>query len=216
MKGDACDVFAPSSPAVIDDDLMGKPIGASGKLGATWYIVFSANEMVVITAKGNPLGVREIGDLAKPGVRVARVTGEKDLATGRTVEFLKRAAAAEGKPDLAQQIADKAPIDPTKAVTVPDVVSAVRQGKADAGIVYYSAAVAARGDVAIVRFPDTVNLSEAIRNAAAVPGTARNAQEATAFVAFLTSAEAQEILKNTGQPPVNPAIRRGAVPADLR
>ena len=40
MKGDACDVFAPSSPAVIDDDLMGKPIGASGKLGATWYIVF--------------------------------------------------------------------------------------------------------------------------------------------------------------------------------
>ena len=216
MKGDACDVFAPSSPTVIDDDLMGKPIGASGKLGATWYIVFSANEMVVITAKGNPLGVREIGDLAKPGVRFARVTGEKDLATGRTVEFLKRAAAAEGKPELAQQIADKAPIDPAKAVTVPDVVNAVRQGNADAAIIYYSAAVAARGYVAIVRFPDAVNLSETIRNAAAVPGTARNAQEATHFVAFLTSAEAQEILKNTGQPPVSPAIRRGAVPADFR
>jgi molybdate transport system substrate-binding protein len=216
LKGDVCDVFAPSSPSVIDDDLMGKPIGTSGRVGASWYIVFSANEMVVITAKGNPLGVREIGDLAKPGVRVVRVTGEKDLATGRTVEFLKRAAAREGKPELAQQIADKAPIDPAKPVTVPDVVNTVRQGKADAGIVYYSAAIAARGEVGIVRFSDTVNLSEAIRNAAAVPGTARNAQEATAFVAFLTSAEAQEILKNTGQPPVNPAIRRGAVPADLR
>jgi molybdate transport system substrate-binding protein len=216
LKGDACDVFAPSSPAVIDDDLMGKPIGTSGNVGATWYIVFSANEMVVITAKDNRLGVREIGDLAKPGVRVARVTGEKDLATGRTVEFLKRAAAREGRPELAQQIAEKAPIDPMKPVSVPDVVNAVRQGNADAGVVYYSAAVAARGDVGILRFSDTVNLSEAIRNAATVPGTARNAQEATAFVTFLTSAEAQEILKNAGQPPVNPATRRGAVPAELR
>ena len=87
LKGDACDVFAPSSPAVIDDDLLNKPIGASGNVGAAWYIVFSANEMVVITAKGNPLGIRELGDIAKPGVRVARVTGEKDLATARTVEF---------------------------------------------------------------------------------------------------------------------------------
>jgi molybdate transport system substrate-binding protein len=216
MKGDACDVFAPSSPAVIDDDLLGKPIGASGKVGTDWYIVFSANEMVVITAKGNPLGVRELGDIAKPAVRIARVTGEKDLATGRTIEFLKREAAREGKPELAQQIAEKAPIDPSRPVTVPDVVSAVRQGNADAGIVYYSAAVGARGEVGIVRFPDTVNLSEAIRNAAAVPGTSRNPQEATTFVAYLISPEAQEILKGAGQPPVNPAIRRGTVPAELR
>jgi len=216
LNGDPCDVFAPSSPAVIDDDLLNKPIGTSGNVGAEWYIVFSANEMVVITAKSNPLGVRELGDIAKPAVRVARVTGEKDLATARTVEFLKREAAREGKPELAQQIADNAPIDPAKPVTVPDVVSAVRQGNADAGIIYYSAAVGARGEVGIVRFPDTVNLSEAIRNAAAVPGTARNPQEATAFVAFLSSPEAQQILKSAGQPPVNPAIRRGAVPAELR
>jgi molybdate transport system substrate-binding protein len=185
-------------------------------VGATWYIVFSGNEMVVIMAKGNPLGLREIGDLAKPGVRVARVTGEKDLATSRTVEFLKRAAAREGKPELAQQVAEKAPADPTKPVTVPDVVNAVRQGRADAAIVYYSAAVAARGDVDILRFSDTVNLSESIRNAALVPGTSPNAKEAIAFVGFLTSAEAQDILKNAGQPPVNPATRRGTIPAELR
>jgi ABC-type molybdate transport system substrate-binding protein len=52
-------------------------------------------------------------------------------------------------------------------------VNAVRQGEVDAGIVYYSAAVAARNDVNIVRFPDSINLSEAIRNAAVVPGTQR-------------------------------------------
>ena len=74
---------------------------------------------------------------------------------------------------------------------------------------------AARNDVDIVRFPDSVNLSEAIRNAATVPGTARNASEATTFVAFLLTPEAQAILKDTGQPPVVPAIRKGAVPASL-
>ena len=66
LKGDVCDVYAPSSPAVIDEDLMNKPMG-SGKEAASWYVVFSANEMVVITAKGNPLDIRRVSDLREPG-----------------------------------------------------------------------------------------------------------------------------------------------------
>ena len=216
LNGDACDVFAPSSPAVIEEDLMNKKIGGSGKEAASWYVVFSGNEMVIITAKGNPIGIRHAGDLAKPGVRFVRVTGEKDLATRRTIEFLRRATALEGKPELAQKIVDSAVVEAGKATTVPDTVNAVRQGKADAGIVYYSAAVAARNDVDIVRFPDSVNMSEAIRNAAVVPGTARNVADATEFVRFLLSSEAQVILKETGQPPVVPAIRKGAVPPEVQ
>lgn len=215
LNGDACDVFAPSSPAVIDQDLMNQKLAGSGSDAATWYVVFSANEMVVITAKGNPLGIRQVSDLAGPQVKFVRVTGEKDLATGRTIEFLKRSAAQEGKADLAQKIVDSALVDPAKPTTVPDTVNAVKEGRANAGVVYYSAAVAARNDVDIVRFPDSVNMSEAIRNAATVPGTARNAKEATEFVGFLLSPEAQSILKETGQPPVVPAIRKGAVPAAL-
>jgi molybdate transport system substrate-binding protein len=215
LNGDACDVFAPSSPAVIDQDLMNQKLVGSDKDAATWYVVFSANEMVVITAKGNPLGLRQVSDLAGPHVKFVRVTGEKDLATGRTIEFLRRSAAQEGKPDLAQKIVDSALVDPAKPTTVPDTVNAVKEGRANAGVVYYSAAVAARNDVDIVRFPDSVNMSEAIRNAATVPGTARNAKEATEFVGFLLSPEAQSILKETGQPPVVPAIRKGAVPAAL-
>lgn len=215
LNGDACDVFAPSSPAVIDQDLLNQKLAGSDKDAATWYVVFSANEMVVITAKGNPLGIRQVSDLAGPQVKFVRVTGEKDLATGRTIEFLRRSAAQEGKPDLAQKIVDSALVDPAKPTTVPDTVNAVKEGRANAGVVYYSAAVAARNDVDIVRFPDSVNMSEAIRNAATVPGTARNAKEATEFVGFLLSPEAQSILKETGQPPVVPAIRKGAVPAAL-
>lgn len=216
LKGETCDVFAPSSPAVIDQDLMNQKVAGSDRDAATWYVVFSANEMVVITAKGNPLGIRKVGDLARPDVKFARITGEKDLATGRTIEFVKRAAALEGTPEVAQSILDRAPADPAKPTSVPDVVNAVREGRASAAIVYYSAAVAARNDVDIVRFPGSVNMSEAIRNAAVVPGTARNPAEALKFVAFLLSPEAQRILQETGQPPVVPAIRSGAVPAVLR
>jgi molybdate transport system substrate-binding protein len=216
LKGDRCDVFAPSSPAVIDQDLMGKKVAGTDLDAATWYVVFSANEMVVITAKGNPLGIRRIADLAGPQVKFARITGEKDLATNRTIEFVKRAAAAEGKEDLAQKIIDSAPSDPANPVTVPSLLAAVKEGRASAGIVYYSAAVAARGDVDIVRFADSVNLSDSIRNAATVPATARDTKNAMEFVAFLLSAEAQGILKETGQPPVVPALRKGAVPGEIR
>jgi molybdate transport system substrate-binding protein len=215
LKGDVCDVFAPSSPAVIDQDLMGKTIAGTDREAAAWYVVFSANEMAIITAKGNPLGIRQVSDLARPQVKLARVTGEKDLATGRTIEFLKRAAAQEGRPEVVQVILDGAPADPARPTSVPDTVNAVKDGKANAGIVYYSAAVAARNDVDIVQFPDSVNLSEAIRNAAVVPGTARNPKEALDFVAFLLTTDAQRILKQTGQPPVVPALRKGAVPAEL-
>jgi molybdenum ABC transporter molybdate-binding protein len=204
LQGDACDVFAPSSPAIANELI--------DKKGASWAVVFSANEMVVTTAKGNPKAIHKIVDLARADVIFVRITGEKDLATGRTVEFLKRAATLEGKPELAQRLVDVAKGENS----VPDLVRAVREGKADAGVVYLSAAVAAKKDLDIVRFPASVNLSEAIQNAAAVPGTARNPQEATEFVRFILSPEGQAILIEAGQPPIVPAIRKGDVPANVK
>ena len=130
LKGDICDVFAPSSPAVIEQDLLNKKVAGSNQDAASWYVVFSGNEMVVITGKGNPLGIRQISDLAKPEVKFVRITAEKDLATGRTIDFLKRAAALEGKPELAQKIIDAAIIDPSKPTSVPETVRAVREGTA--------------------------------------------------------------------------------------
>ncbi len=216
LKGDTCDVFAPSSAAVIETLLLGKKIAGTNMDAATWYIIFSANEMVVITKKGNPLGIKRITDLSKPDVKFARVTGEKDLGTNRTITFLKQAAAHEGQPDLAQKIIDGSIVDPSKPHTVPDTIRAVIEGKANAGVVYYSAAVAAKEHLDIIRFPDRINLSDKIQNAATVSGTAKNKEMAVDFLKFILSPEGQNILKQTGQPPVVPAIRKGAVPAEIQ
>ena len=214
LKGDTCDVLASSSPAVIED-LMKETLVGSGQTAASWYVIFSANEMVIIVEKGNPLGIRYVEDLAKPDVKFVRVTGDKDLATSRTIEFLNRASSLEGRPEVAQIVINKASTDPSKPTSVPDVVRAVREGNANAGVVYYSAAVAAGGQVDVIRFLDSINMSEAIRNAASVPGNARNPRSGIDFVGFLLTPEAQNILKATGQPPVVPAIRRGNVPPNI-
>lgn len=216
LKGDTCDVFAPSSPTVIEQDLMTNKIVTSGKVAASWFVIFSANEMVVITTKGNSLGIKHVADLAKPSVKFVRVTGEKDLATNRTIEFLKKAAALEGAPELAQKIIDDAVVDRSKPNTIPDTIQAIREGKANAGVVYYSAAVAAKNDLDIIRFPGSVNQSDKIRNAATVPETAANRKAGMDFVKLLLSAEGQKILEETGQPAVVPAIRKGDVPAELK
>jgi len=216
LKGDPCDVFAPSAADVIDKLLLGKTIAGTDQVAATWYIIFSANEMVVITRKGNPLGIQNITDLSRPGVKFTRVTGEKDLATNRSISFLKQAAALEGKPDLAQKIVDGSIVDPSKPQTVPETIQAIIQGKADAAVVYYSAAVAAQANLDIVRFPASVNLSDKIQNAVTVPGMIRAKEMAVEFVKFMISSEGQNILKQTGQPPVIPVIRKGAVPPEIQ
>jgi ABC-type molybdate transport system substrate-binding protein len=194
---------------------MKEALVGSAQAATSWYVIFSANEMVIIVEKGNPLGIRYVEDLATPDVKIVRVTGDMDLATSRTIEFLNRASSLEGRPEVAQIVIDKGSTDPSKPTSVPDVVHAVREGKAYAGVVYYSAAIAAGDQVEIIRFLDSVNMSEAIRNAACVPGNAINRNGGVDFVDFLLTSEAQEILKATGQPPVVPAIRRGNVPPNI-
>ena len=216
LKGDPCDVFAPSSPAAIEKELMVKKVAGTDKPAATWSAVFSANEMVVIIAKGNPKGIGKMADLAQPGVRFSRVTGEKDMATQRSVDLVKNVLAREGKPELGKRIIDGAIVDPAKPHTVPETIGDVAAGRADAGVVYYSAAVEAKGEVDSLRFPAELNLSSQIRNAATVPATAKNPAAGLSFVRFLLSEEGCRILEATGQPPIIPPLRAGELPAELR
>ncbi len=216
LAGAACDVFAPSAPSAIDKVLIGKKVAGTDKDAAAWSVVFSANEMVLVTAKGNPKGIKKLIDLDKEGVRFTRVTGEKDMATKRTVDFVWNVSTLEGKPDLAQGIIGKATVDPAKPRTVPMTIQEVVSGSADAGVVYFSAAVDAKDKLEILRFPAMVNLSSEIRNAATVPGTAKDPGTAVKFIRLILSDEGKALLEATGQPPVAPPILNGNVPAELK
>jgi len=208
LNGDTCDVFAPSDPQVVKN-LISKRI--QEKEAASWYITFSANELVIITQKGNPFSIKRMTDLTKDGIVLARVSGETDMGTNRTIEFVHNATTADGNPDLAQQIIDGA----LKAGTVPGVLQAVQSGRANTGIVYLSAAVSIASEVDIIYFPPEVNLSKKIVNVATIPSTAKNIKAADRFVKLLLSAEGREILKRTGQPPIIPPFIEGVVPRHL-
>ena len=200
-SGGACDVFAPSDPTVVS------------AVGASWSIIFSANEMVLITQKGNPLQISRISDLAKSEIRLARVVGEKDMATFRTIAFIKQATASEGTSVLAEDIIAATHV---KAPTIPAAVEAITAGTADAAVVYLSAAIAAEDSVEIISFPSAINLSSDIRNALSIPNSASDTASATLFVQFILSAQGRNILRKSGQPPIVPPIINGEVPKYLR
>lgn len=214
-QGERCDVFVSSSPAVIEAQLMISPV-PPGRRSAGWYAVFSANEMVLIVAPRNPLAIRHIGDLLRPGIRLARVTGEDDLATARSLDFIRRAAALEGLPEAADAIVAGAPAELGQPVPVPAVVRAVVEGRADAGIVYLSAAVAAGEAISYIRFPASVNMSEAIRSAVTIPVAAGGRGFAESFVAFLLAPKGRKVLERSGQPPIVPPQFVGTTPARLK
>ena len=216
LNGEICDLFVPSAPAAIDETLIGKKVKGTEREAASWSVVFSANEMALIVGRGNPRGIRRMIDLAGADIRVTRVTGEKDMATRRSIALIRNASRLEGQPELAPGIIGKAAVDPAEPHTVPQTVEDVASGRADAGVVYLSAAVAEREQLEILRFPAEINLSGEIRNAATVPATAKNPAAAIKFVRLLLSAEGKAILEATGQPPVDLPVFKGHVPAELK
>lgn len=189
--GNACDVALFSDPSVIQKDLIEKGL-------ASWYIVFSANQLVLITGKGNELNVSSVSDLCKEDIQLVRVTGETDLATYRTIECLNRASKVFGEEGMAERIMERTAVH---AGTIPEAVRSVKEGRANAGIVYLSAALAHRNDLHIVHLPETMNLSDQIRNAMTIPATAQNRTMAKNFSKFILSEQGKEILQKTGQPP---------------
>jgi molybdate transport system substrate-binding protein len=210
-KGTSCDVAAFSDEKVMMEEMMGKYIRDTDLKAASWYIVFSANQMVLMVPKGNPLAIHGARDLLRSGIRMVRVAGEKDLATYRTVEFIRKAANQERMPDMAERIIETA----VKAHAIPEAIQALKDKKGDAAIVYLSTAIAERQHFDYIPFPDSINLSDQIRNVLSIPSTSRNREAAMDYIRFVLSPAGRDILKSAGQPPLFPFIKEGPIPSEL-
>jgi molybdate transport system substrate-binding protein len=210
-NGANCDVAAFSDEKVMMEEMLGKCIQSTDLKAASWYIVFSANQMVLMMPKGNPLAIHGARDLLRPGIRLVRVAGEKDLATYRTLEFIRKVSNNEGMPEIAERIIESA----VQAHTIPEAIQALKDNKGDAAIVYLSTAIAERQHFDHIPFPDSVNLSEQIRNVLSIPSTSQNREAAMDYIRFVLSSTGREILKKAGQPPLFPFIKEGPIPSDL-
>lgn len=143
-------------------------------------VVFARNTLEIVVPEGNPAGVETLADLARPDVTVVLCAPQVPCG-----------AAAQRLLDLADLTV--APASQEQNVTA--VLTKVRGGEADAGLVYRTDAVAA-GDVESFTPPG----AERVVNAYPIVALAdaRDVAAARAFIAFITGPDGQRILADLG------------------
>lgn len=173
-QGAPGDVFASADEANMDSAVEAGLVAGEPSL-------FASNTLTIVTPPGNPAEVEDLEDLADNDV--VTVVCAPQVPCGAATEQVTEAAGVA-----------LSPASEESAVT--DVLGKVRAGEADAGLVYVTDARGAGEDVETIDFPeahDVVNL---------YPGAALessgNPEASEAFVEFLQSTEAQEILAEAG------------------
>ncbi|MEU6709070.1 molybdate ABC transporter substrate-binding protein [Streptomyces wuyuanensis] len=143
--------------------------------------IIARNRLVIATAEGNPDRIDDLGDLADPKLKV--VLAAPEVPVGRYSKKILDARKIDVKP-VSQE------------PNVRAVLSKVELGEADAGIVYKTDAATAPDKVDAVEIPDAQNAIA--EYPAATLKTSKNAAAAAEFVAWLSSPEAQKILRDAG------------------
>ncbi|MEU6108598.1 molybdate ABC transporter substrate-binding protein [Streptomyces albidoflavus] len=153
--------------------------GLAGETGEP--TVIAKNRLVIAVEEGNPKKVESLKDLTDEQLKV--VLAAEEVPVGRY-----------GKQILDAQKLTVKPV--SQEVSVRAVLSKVELGEADAGLVYKTDAETVPDKVDAVDIPDEQN-AVASYPAATLKGS-EHAKEADAFVKWLSSDEAQELLRKAG------------------
>ncbi|RKT03184.1 molybdate transport system substrate-binding protein [Streptomyces sp. 3211.6] len=146
--------------------------------GAT---IIAKNRLVIAAGKGNPFKIDELKDLADSKIKV--VLAAPEVPVGRYSKQILDAQKIEVKP-VSQE------------PNVRAVLSKVELGEADAGLVYKTDSAKSGDKVVSVDIPDDQNAVASYP--AATLKQSKNAEAAAAFVAWLSTPEAQKILQDAG------------------
>lgn len=143
--------------------------------------LFASNVLQIAVRPGNPLGITQLSDLAIPGLQV--VLCAPQVPCGAAARKLLEFDGVTVKPVSEEQ-------------NVSAVLTKVKLGEADAGLVYVTDVKAAAGAV------DGVAIAGADRAFTAYPiatlKASANPDAAKAFVAFVLSAKGQAVLTKYG------------------
>ena len=142
---------------------------------------FARNQLQILVAPGNPLGVASLADLARPGLKV--VLGDETVPAGKY--------AAQGLQAAGVTVA---PV--SKEADVKAAVAKVTLGEADATIVYVTDVIAAGAKGQGVAIPDAQNVV-AEYPIAVVKATGNHAG-AVAFVDAVVTGAGQDALRQRG------------------
>ena len=182
IGGAPVDVFASA-----DAKNMQKVVDA--KLVAGTPIAFATSRLEIAVAPGNPLGIKTLADLAKAGS-----DGKKPVVVLCAPEVPCGAAA---KKMLKRDGVSLTPASEEQNVTA--VLTKVRAGEADAGLVYRSDVLRAGAEVTGITIPGA---EEAAGQYLIAPITgSKSAAAAQAFSEYLRSDEAQSLLEQLGFSP---------------
>ncbi|MFB7462031.1 molybdate ABC transporter substrate-binding protein [Streptomyces sp. NPDC056224] len=143
--------------------------------------VIAKNRLVIATGKGNPFKIAGLKDLADTKIKV--VLAAPEVPVGRY-----------SKEILDEQGVTVKPV--SQEPNVRAVLSKVELGEADAGLVYRTDSAKSGDKVVAVEIPDEQN-AVASYPAAALKQS-KNPEAAAAFVAWLSTPEAQKILQDAG------------------
>ncbi|MFJ4777773.1 molybdate ABC transporter substrate-binding protein [Streptomyces sp. NPDC088762] len=143
--------------------------------------VIAKNRLVIATGKGNPFKVDDLKDLADGKIKV--VLAAPEVPVGR----------------YSREILDKQGVTVKPVSQEPNVravLSKVELGEADAGLVYKTDSAKSGDKVAAVDIPDDQNVVASYP--AATLKQSKNAAAAAAFLAWLSTPEAQKIFQEAG------------------
>lgn len=186
-SGAPADVFASANAAQMDVAI------DSGRIVSGTQRTFVRNRLVVIAPSDNPAGLTALEDLAQPGVAI--VVAAREVPVGQyTLDFLDKAEArgslGEGYKDAF--IANIVSYEQN----VRAVLTKVRLGEADAGVVYTSDVGAAAEEVIQIEIPDHLNT---IANYPIAPlSDSANLELAQQFVDYVLSPAGQQVLVEYG------------------
>jgi molybdate transport system substrate-binding protein len=151
-------------------------------------VVFTANRLVIVVARGNPLHLHGVRALERPGLKI--VLAAAGVPVG---DYTRKVLRRLGLSDLV----DKAVAQETD---VRGVLSQVVLGEADAGFVYATDAKTVEGKVGVLGLPKSAQ-PRALYAAAAVK-SGEHLQAAKAWIRRLLTKRAQRKLRAAGFLPV--------------
>lgn len=172
-EGAPADVFASASGKTMDTVVAAKAAGTP--------TTFVKNVMEIAVPPGNPAGITQLADLAKPGVKVALC--QPDVPCGTVAAKVFANAKLTVKPV-------------TQEADVKATLSKVQLGEVDAGVVYVTDVLAAGDKVKGIEIPADVNASTSYPIATLT--ASKNAALAQAFVDYVLSADGAAVLTEAG------------------